>query len=53
MIDIKTVKVYRDKEPNGVLYLNPGGAGHRRFGDPITVAKLLVCGRSLKPGSLN
>lgn len=37
------------KEQNGVLYLNPGGAGHRRFGYPITVAKLLVRGRSLEP----
>ena len=24
----------------GVLYLNPGGAGHRRFDYPITVAVL-------------
>jgi putative phosphoesterase len=27
---------------NGVLYLNPGGAGHRRFNYPITVAVLVV-----------
>ena len=29
-------------EKNGVLYLNPGGAGHRRFNYPITVAVLVV-----------
>lgn len=36
-------------EQNGVLYLNPGGAGHRRFDYPITVAELFVRGRSLAP----
>jgi uncharacterized protein len=25
---------------NGILYLNPGGAGHRRFNYPVTVAVL-------------
>jgi putative phosphoesterase len=31
----------------GVLFLNPGSAGPRRFTLPVTVAKLRVLGRSL------
>jgi putative phosphoesterase len=30
--------------PNGVLYVNPGSAGPRRFSLPITVARLEVVG---------
>ena len=34
------------REQNGVLYLNPGSAGPRRFSLPVTVARLhLVSGR--------
>jgi uncharacterized protein len=32
----------------GVLYLNPGSAGPRRFKLPITVARLRVSGKSLQ-----
>ena len=31
----------------GVLFLNPGSAGPRRFTLPVTVAKLRVAGKSL------
>lgn len=34
---------------NGVLYLNPGSAGPRRFRMPVTVARLEVRGRKLHP----
>lgn len=34
----------RIHEQNGVLYLNPGSAGPRRFSLPISVAELLVDG---------
>jgi putative phosphoesterase len=30
------------QERDGVLYLNPGSAGPRRFSHPVTVAELLV-----------
>lgn len=30
------------REQDGVLYLNPGSAGPRRFNHPITVAELIV-----------
>jgi len=33
----------------GVLYFNPGGAGHRRFRLPITVGRLEVDGRRVRP----
>jgi putative phosphoesterase len=33
---------------NGVLYLNPGSAGPRRFDLPITVAKIQIDGDSLR-----
>jgi hypothetical protein len=33
---------------NGVLYLNPGSAGPRRFKLPVTVARLTVRGRSCR-----
>jgi putative phosphoesterase len=35
------------KEENGVLYLNPGSAGPRRFNQPVTIAKM-----SLRDGKL-
>jgi putative phosphoesterase len=34
---------------DGVLYLNPGSAGPRRFKLPIAVARLTVSGRKLEP----
>ena len=34
---------------DGLLYLNPGSAGPRRFKLPVTVARLRVTGRSLRP----
>ena len=33
----------------GVLYLNPGAAGPRRFSLPVTVARLEVEGAELRP----
>jgi predicted phosphodiesterase len=33
----------------GVLFLNPGSAGPRRFGLPVTLAKLVVSGRNMRP----
>lgn len=35
-------------ERNGVLYVNPGSAGRRRFKLPIAVAELLINGGSVK-----
>lgn len=35
------------KKRNGVLYLNPGSAGHRRFGKPVTLALLQIEKQSL------
>ena len=32
------------EERRGVLYLNPGSAGPRRFKLPVTVARMRVCG---------
>ena len=32
---------------NGVLYVNPGSAGRRRFKLPVTVAELLISGGSV------
>ena len=34
---------------DGVLYLNPGSAGPRRFKLPVTVARLHILGSTLKP----
>ena len=34
---------------DGVLYLNPGSAGHRRFDFPVTVARLHVRGHRIDP----
>lgn len=33
----------------GIIYLNPGSAGPRRFKLPVAVAELLVDGRSIQP----
>jgi uncharacterized protein len=35
------------EERDGVLFLNPGSAGPRRFTLPITVARLRLCGKAL------
>lgn len=37
------------QERNGILYVNPGGAGPRRFRLPITVAELLIDKNSITP----
>lgn len=34
---------------DGVLYLNPGSAGPRRFRLPVTVARLRVSGQNIEP----
>jgi uncharacterized protein len=34
---------------DGVLYLNPGSAGPRRFRLPVTLARVAVVGRELRP----
>jgi putative phosphoesterase len=34
---------------SGVLYLNPGSAGPRRFKLPVTVARVCVSGRKIRP----
>ena len=34
---------------NGVIYLNPGSAGPRRFSLPICIARILVSGKRLEP----
>jgi predicted phosphodiesterase len=34
---------------DGVLFLNPGSAGPRRFKLPVTVARVVVSGRRLTP----
>jgi putative phosphoesterase len=36
------------KERDGVLYVNPGSSGPRRFKLPIAVAELQIAGRSAK-----
>jgi hypothetical protein len=38
----------RIDEKDGVLYLNPGSAGPRRFKLPISIARLTVSGASLR-----
>jgi putative phosphoesterase len=38
----------RMEERDGVLYLNPGSAGPRRFNLPIAVARLRVSGQDLE-----
>jgi uncharacterized protein len=34
---------------NGVLYINPGSAGPRRFRLPITVARMRISGLKIEP----
>jgi uncharacterized protein len=34
---------------DGVLYLNPGAAGPRRFKLPVTIARLHVSGATIRP----
>jgi len=36
------------QERNGVLYINPGSAGPRRFKLPVAVAELDIAGKSVK-----
>ncbi len=40
-------------EKGGVLYLNPGSAGPRRFSLPVTLAKLTVGSDKLHPEHIN
>ena len=34
---------------NGVLYINPGSAGHRRFRLAISVTRVQVSGQNIEP----
>ena len=34
---------------NGILYLNPGSAGPRRFSLPVTLARITIKGKELAP----
>jgi len=36
------------EEKNGVLYFNPGSAGPRRFGLPVTVGRLRIHGEKVE-----
>jgi hypothetical protein len=36
-------------ERNGVLYINPGSAGRRRFSLPISAAELIIEGNTVRP----
>jgi putative phosphoesterase len=38
---------------DGVLYINPGSAGPRRFRLPVTVARVSVTGRAIRPEIIN
>ncbi|WP_347259488.1 metallophosphoesterase family protein [Rudaea sp.] len=37
----------RSEERGGVLYVNPGSAGPRRFKLPVTVAELVIAGNAV------
>jgi putative phosphoesterase len=37
------------RERNGVLYINPGSAGRRRFSLPISAAELIIEGDQVRP----
>jgi predicted phosphodiesterase len=37
------------QESNGVLYINPGSAGPRRFKLPITIGEMRITGQSVTP----
>jgi predicted phosphodiesterase len=41
------------EERDGVLYVNPGSSGPRRFKLPIAAAELAVAGRSVKARLVN
>ncbi len=36
-------------EHKSVLYINPGSAGPRRLGKPLSLARLIICNGTLKP----
>jgi putative phosphoesterase len=38
---------------DGVLYINPGSAGPRRFKLPVTVARARITGRAIRPEIIN
>jgi putative phosphoesterase len=38
------------RERDGVLYINPGSAGPRRFSLPVTVGRLVITGDEVIPG---
>jgi uncharacterized protein len=38
------------EERNGVLYVNPGSAGPRRFRLPVSIGELLIDGPNIEPG---
>jgi uncharacterized protein len=40
------------EERDGVLYVNPGSAGPRRFALPVSVGELAVSGLTIEPGLL-
>ena len=44
---------HQETMQNGVLYLNPGSAGPRRFNLPITIARLRLDKKPLQPQILN
>jgi hypothetical protein len=37
------------QERDGIIYVNPGSAGPRRFRLPIAIAELEICGNSITP----
>jgi hypothetical protein len=37
------------KEKNGVIFVNPGSAGPRRFRLPVSVGQLLISGSRITP----
>jgi uncharacterized protein len=39
---------YSEETKNGVLYINPGSAGPRRFKLPITLARLQIDGKQIR-----
>jgi len=41
------------REERGVLYFNPGSAGHRRFDYPVTVGRIRVREKGLEPEVLD
>ncbi len=43
---------YFCQEKDGVLWLNPGSCGRRRFGLPITMAVMEICGDGFKVEAL-